>query len=95
MRPAWARATLETKRAVEAGYWALYRYNPLLKDDGKKSVCPGLQRADRRVSRNSSKGEVRYSALLQQFPETAEGLFAKAERDARERLDTYKRLAAQ
>ena len=40
-------------------------------------------------------GEVRYSALLKQFPDQAEALFEKTEHDAKERLATYKRLAAQ
>ena len=40
-------------------------------------------------------GEVRYSALKKQFPETAETLFQKTEQDAKARLNTYKRLAAQ
>ena len=38
-------------------------------------------------------GEVRYSALLKQFPDQAEALFEKTEHDAKERLATYKRLA--
>jgi len=38
-------------------------------------------------------GEVRYSSLLKQYPETAEALFAKTEQDAKERLNNYKRLA--
>ncbi|SDF76366.1 pyruvate-ferredoxin/flavodoxin oxidoreductase, partial [Sporomusa acidovorans] len=38
-------------------------------------------------------GEVRYSALKQQYPDLAENLFEKTERDASERLENYKRLA--
>ena len=38
-------------------------------------------------------GEVRYSSLLKQYPETAEALFTKTEQDAKERLNNYKRLA--
>ena len=40
-------------------------------------------------------GEVRYSSLKKQFPEVAESLFEQAEKDAADRLEGYRRLAAQ
>jgi pyruvate-ferredoxin/flavodoxin oxidoreductase len=83
---------LECKHAVEAGYWATYRYNPALKDLGKNpfSLDSKAPTAD---FREFLMGEVRYSSLLQQFPEQAEELFAKTAQDAAERLDSYRRLA--
>ncbi|NLC66566.1 MAG: pyruvate:ferredoxin (flavodoxin) oxidoreductase [Clostridium sp.] len=81
----------QTKRAVESGYWNLYRYNPLLREEGKNPFV--LDSKDpTRSFREFLESEVRYSALLKQFPEHAEELFAKTERDAKERLDSYKRL---
>ncbi|WP_026486762.1 pyruvate:ferredoxin (flavodoxin) oxidoreductase [Caldanaerobius polysaccharolyticus] len=85
-------AQLEQKRAVEAGYWHLYRYNPLLKEQGKNPFI--LDSKEPTASfRDFLMGEVRYSALTRTFPEIAEDLFSKAEKDARERYENYKRLA--
>ncbi|HMM19207.1 MAG TPA: pyruvate:ferredoxin (flavodoxin) oxidoreductase [Selenomonadales bacterium] len=87
-----ANSQLEAKKAVESGYWALYRYNPALKETGKNpfSLDSKEPTAD---FKEFLMGEVRYSSLKQQFPEQAEVLFAKTAQDAKERLDTYKRLA--
>lgn len=83
---------LEEKRAVEAGYWHLYRYNPLLKKEGKNPFI--LDSKEPTASfRDFLMGEVRYSALTRTFPEIAEELFKKAEEDAKERYENYKRLA--
>lgn len=84
----------QAKRAVEAGYWSLYRYNPSLKEEGKNPFI--LDSKEPSASfQDFVKSEVRYSSLFRQFPEMAEELFHKAERDAKERLATYKRLANQ
>lgn len=88
------KSQAQAKRAVEAGYWVLYRYNPQLKVEGKNPFI--LDSKEPTASfQDFLKSEVRYSALLRQFPEAAQELFAKAEQDARERLEMYKRLAAQ
>ena len=83
---------LEAKRAVECGYWAMYRYNPELKETGKNPFVLD-SKAPSANFRDFLMGEVRYSSLLQQFPEMAEALFAKTEQDALERLEGYKKLA--
>lgn len=83
----------QTKKAVEAGYWHLYRYNPLLKEEGKNPFV--LDSKEPTASyRDFIMGEVRYSALTRTFPDIAVQLFEQAEKDARERLETYKRLAS-
>ena len=83
---------LETKRAVEAGYWGMYRFNPELKDAGKNPFI--LDSKEPTTSfREYLMGEVRYSSLIKAFPEVAEELFVKTEKDAMERLESYKRLA--
>ncbi|MFA6309648.1 MAG: pyruvate:ferredoxin (flavodoxin) oxidoreductase [Clostridia bacterium] len=83
---------LEEKKAVEAGYWNLYRYNPLLKDEGKNPFT--LDSKTPSASFNEFlMGEVRYSSLVRTFPENAEVLFKKAEENAKERLSNYERLA--
>lgn len=83
----------ETKRAVEAGYWNLYRFNPDLRAEGKNPFI--LDSKDPKTPfRDFLMGEVRYNSLLKAFPEDAEELFKKTEEDAKERLNSYKRLAA-
>ena len=82
---------LECKRAVEAGYWATYRYNPALKEVGKNPFSLD-SKAPTANFKEFLMGEVRYSSLKQQFPEQAEALFEKTEQDAAERLDSYRRL---
>jgi pyruvate-ferredoxin/flavodoxin oxidoreductase len=85
---------LEAKRAVDSGYWALYRYNPQLEASGKNPFIMDSKEPTM-AFREFLMGEVRYSSLKKQFPETAEALFQKTEQDAKARLNTYKRLASQ
>ncbi|MCB2288821.1 pyruvate:ferredoxin (flavodoxin) oxidoreductase [Clostridium sp. CS001] len=85
---------LETKKAVEAGYWGMYRFNPELKEAGKNPFI--LDSKEPTTSfREYLLGEVRYSSLSKLFPEIAEELFAKTEKDAMERLAGYRKLANQ
>jgi pyruvate-ferredoxin/flavodoxin oxidoreductase len=84
----------DMKDAVETGYWHLYRYNPELKKEGKNPFILD-SKAPSRPFREFLMGQVRYTALLSEFPEVAEQLFEKAEADAAERYETYKKLAEQ
>lgn len=80
------------KKAVDAGYWHLYRFNPLLKEEGKNPFI--LDSKEPTVSfREFLEGEVRYTSLKGTFPEVAEELFNRAEVNAKDRLDSYKRMA--
>ena len=80
------------KDAVEAGYWNLYRYNPDLKKEGKNPFI--LDSKDPTASfRDYLLGQVRYKALTTEFPDIAEDLFAASEENAKERLESYKRMA--
>ena len=83
---------LEAKLAVDCGYWATYRYNPALKEKGENPFVLDSKEPTADF-REFLLGEVRYSSLLKQYPETAEALFTKTEQDAKERLNNYKRLA--
>ena len=82
-------AQAEIKKAVESGYWQLYRYNP------DNEECPlTVDSKDPTASyQDFIKGENRYASLIRQFPADAEKLFTKAEEDAAKRLAMYKKLA--
>ncbi|MDD2483818.1 MAG: pyruvate:ferredoxin (flavodoxin) oxidoreductase [Eubacteriales bacterium] len=82
-----------TKDAVEAGYWHLYRYNPEIKEQGGNPFL--LDSKDPTGDyREFLMGQVRYASLKGEFPDHAEALFEKVERDSADRLASYKRLAA-
>lgn len=85
---------LEAKKAVDSGYWSMYRFNPALKEAGKNPFTLDSKEPTADF-REFLMGEVRYSSLKKQFPEQAEQLFAKTEKDAAERRESYKRLAKQ
>ncbi|WP_066890005.1 pyruvate:ferredoxin (flavodoxin) oxidoreductase [Clostridium nigeriense] len=82
----------EEKRAVDSGYWHLYRYNPDLKINSKNPFNLD-SKAPTSSLREFLMGEVRYASLAKAFPELAEDLFAKTEQDAKERYERYKNLA--
>lgn len=83
----------EERRAVDCGYWTLYRYNPELQ--GKKNPFSLDSKEPKANFRDFLMGEVRYASLAQTFPETAEMLFKKTEEDALERYTKYKKLASE
>ncbi|MBQ3159331.1 MAG: 4Fe-4S dicluster domain-containing protein, partial [Clostridia bacterium] len=86
-----SHSQLEAKKAVEAGYWPLYRYNPDLAAEGKNPFT--LDSKDPKSSfQDFILGEGRYAALKKQFPEIAAELFARAEREAYDKIDYYKKL---
>ena len=82
----------QMKHAVEAGYWHLYRYNPLLAEEGKNPFI--MDSKDPSTSfQDYIRSETRYTSLQRQFPDLADKLFAICEEDAKRRLAAYKRLA--
>ena len=82
----------QARRAVEAGYWSLYRHDPRLREAGKNPFV--LDSKDPKADfQEFLKSEVRYSALFRQFPDRAQSLFDKAARDADDRYQTYRHLA--
>ena len=82
----------QEKKAVESGYWHLYRYNPLLEEEGKNPfILDSKEPTEDFIDFLNT--EVRYTSLKRTFPEIAEDLFKKAEADAKARYEKYKRLA--
>ena len=92
MKASMGLSQLEEKKAVECGYWHLYRYDPRLKAEGKNPFTLD-SKAPTGDFQQFLLGENRYASLKLSFPEKAQELYEKAERDARERLESYLRLA--
>jgi pyruvate-ferredoxin/flavodoxin oxidoreductase len=91
LKEGMGRSQNQEKKAVEAGYWHLYRYNPEA-EEGKNPFS--LDSKEPKASfKDFILSEVRYSSLTKTFPEVAEQLFEAAERDAKRRYETYKKLA--
>ena len=86
------RSQANIEKAVKAGYWHLYRYNPQLKAEGKNPFTLDSKEPTESF-REFLMGQVRYAAIAKQFPDVAEELFTMAEENANERYNNYKRLA--
>ncbi len=78
----------EMKRAVDSGYWFLYRYNP---DAAHKFTLDSKEPS--MAYEEYLDGEVRYASLKRTFPENAEKLFAEGAKLAKERYEHLKKLA--
>jgi pyruvate-ferredoxin/flavodoxin oxidoreductase len=86
------KSQAEEKKAVEAGYWPLYRYNPdLIGTDTNPFTLDSKEPTGN--YREFLMGEIRYTSLAKQYPEVADKLFEQSEEEAKIRLDSYKRLA--
>lgn len=92
IRLGMGNSTLEAKRAVDCGYWGMYRFNPELKGTGKNPFTLDSKEPTADF-KEFLMGEVRYASLAKAFPEAAEALFEKTYTDAMERLEGYKKLA--
>ena len=87
-----ANTIAEEKKAVATGYWHLWRYNPLLKEEGKNPFSLDSKEPTGTV-RDFLEGENRYLMLKKAYPEVAVQLFDKAEKDLMERYEIYKKNA--
>ncbi|MFH1160898.1 MAG: pyruvate:ferredoxin (flavodoxin) oxidoreductase [bacterium] len=93
IREGMGKTQEEMDRAVKAGYWQLYRYNPLLGQEGQNPFKLDSKEPEWDRFQEFLDGEMRYSSLKKIFPEEAAVLFKAAEENARWRFDTYRRLA--
>ena len=86
-----ANCQAEMKKAVESGYWQMFRYNPALIAEGKNpfSLDSKEPTGDYQAFLG---GEARYTRLAQAFPERAKELFAKAEATAKAKYERLKKL---
>ena len=89
-----SKAQDEEKKAVDTGYWHLFRYDPRRTAEGKNpfqldSKAPTMNYQDFLM------GEVRYNVLARTNPERAQKLFAEAEANAKAKYDHLVKLAAE
>ncbi len=92
LKAGMSSAQYRIKEAVAAGYWHLWRFDPRLKNQGKNPFI--LDSKPPTASyQDFINGESRYTVLMSQFPDEGERLFVKAEEDAKERYDSYVRMA--
>jgi pyruvate-ferredoxin/flavodoxin oxidoreductase len=83
----------EEKRAVECGYWHLWRYDPHLEAEGKNPFQLDSKEPQWAKFQDFLKGEIRFSSLAKQFPEVAEELFKATEENAKWRYGSYARMS--
>ncbi len=93
LKASMGKSQAEEKKAVECGYWQLYRYNPLLEAEGKNPFQLDSKEPDYSKFREFLMGEVRFNSLVKAAPEDAEKLFEMTEANAKWRYEGYKRHA--
>ncbi len=82
----------EEKKAVDSGYWLLYRYNPELKKEGKNPFILDSKEPTVEV-KSFLEGERRYTSLKQTFPEKVDGYWNELAEVIKKRYEMYKKLA--
>ena len=95
LKAGMGHAQEEERRAVECGYWHLWRYNPVLEEEGKNPFSLDSKQPDWSKFQDFLKGEVRYASVMKQYPNEAEELFKAAQANALWRYNNYRRLAQQ
>ena len=83
----------EMKKAVECGYWQLYRYDPRRKAEGKNPFQLDSAEPDTSMLLPFLMGENRFASLKNNFPGKADALYEKAVEDVKARCARYKRMA--
>ena len=95
IRAGMGKSQDEELRAVQCGYWHLWRYNPTLEEEGKNPFSLDSKTPDWDKFEEFLKGEVRYASVAKQYPEEAAELFAAAKANAQWRYNNYLRLSQQ
>ncbi|CCY84720.1 pyruvate-flavodoxin oxidoreductase [Prevotella sp. CAG:1185] len=83
------KSQAEEAKAVDCGYWHLWRYNPQLADEGKNPFSLDSKEPDWSKFHDFLLGEVRYLSVKKAYPNEAEELFSEAERMAKLRYKSY------
>lgn len=95
LKKGMGKSQAEEKAAVACGYWHLWRYNPALEAEGKNPFTLDSKEPDWSKFQDYLKGEVRFASVMKQYPNEAAELFQAAEDNAKWRLRSYKRMAAE
>ena len=93
LKAGMGKAQAEEARAVECGYWHLYRFNPDLEAEGKNPFQLDSKEPQWDKFQDFILGEVRYNSLKKVFPQEADELFAETQRNALWRYEGYKRMS--
>lgn len=93
LKSGMGKAQTEQSRAVECGYWHLYRFDPTLEAEGKNPFQLDSKEPDWSKFQDFLLGEVRYNSLAKVFPKEAQELFQAAEENAKWRYNSYVRLS--
>ena len=88
------KSQAEEAKAVECGYWHLWRYNPELAEEGKNPFSLDSKEPNWDNFQDYLKGEVRFASVMKQYPAEAADLFNACEDMAKKRYASYKRMAA-
>ena len=83
----------EMKKAVECGYWPLFRYSPELAAEGKNPFQLDSPAPDTDKLMDFLMGENRFASLKNNFPEKADALYAKTVADVKARYEKYRKMA--
>jgi pyruvate-ferredoxin/flavodoxin oxidoreductase len=95
LRKGMGHAQDEEKAAVDCGYWHLWRYNPVLEEEGKNPFLMDSKAPDWSKFQGFLAGEVRYTSLQKSNPTQSEMLYKSALDNAQWRYSKYQRLAAE
>ena len=91
LKAGMGKSQAEEAKAVECGYWHLWRFNPELEAEGKNPFTLDSKEPQWDKFQDFLKGEVRYASVAKQFPAEAAELFQQAEEMAKKRYATYVR----
>ena len=93
LKAGMGKSQAEEAKAVACGYWHLWRYNPMLENEGKNPFILDSKEPNWDDFKDFLAGEVRYLSVKKMFPQEADELFEAAKGNAQWRYNNYKRLA--
>ena len=92
LKAGMGKSQAEEAKAVECGYWHLWRYNPQLEGEGQNPFSLGSKEPNWDLFTDYLKGELRFASVMKQFPKEAEELFLAAKENAQWRYKSYLRM---
>ncbi len=93
LKSGMGKSQAEEAKAVECGYWHLWRYNPALEEEGKNPFIVDSKEPNWDGFQDFLKGEVRFASVAKQYPTEAQALFEACEDMAKKRYASYQRMA--